>query len=873
MLRRVVVTANVQNNSSESLEGSTTRLRVPHQSPPQTSAPGHNTQINVDLLEHSAMISSANQTFESLDFEVQENEVLIAERRRRNGAVIPPKWKVFLIVILIGMLTGAVAYGIDTGIKGLNTLKLMALRPQLTFNATKINNDTDQSSISRPMPFVGPFFTYVAINLVYVSVAAALVIFGEPVARGSGIGEVKCYLNGIRIPRVVRLKTLICKAVGILFSVASGLPCGKEGPMIHSGAAIGSGVATGKSTKLHCDTGLFKEFRSDQEKRNFVTAGAAAGVGAAFGAPIGGVLFAVEEVGSFWRIDITVMVFVCAAVTPWTLGLLQHPESYKTGVVRGLIDFGEVTGTYRYADIPFLILLGIIGGGFGALFIWSNLQLTKLRRKIIKYRWHRFVEVLLVSFLVSAVLITLVCVGYTCVPISRLKGDYVKSRTETFGCEDGYYNDMATYFLPGMEESISLLVHTDSSIPLESLMKQFVPYFVLTVLTYGIHVPSGLFLPSLALGATFGHAYAQLWNKVLPDSMTLQPHSFALFGGAAVLAGVVRMTISVIVIIMEATGNTTFFYPLCIICICAKFFGDLFTHGVYDAHIFFNKVPLLENQLENEYCLLTAEEVMNPVIITHPTRTTVGALVTLLKAAPLHNAILTVDPATGRFRGILLRRSALILIDKRAWERRLEFNDFVKSDKERQLLRLKKYQFFNQVSKEDALQELDVTPYIDQWPITFGPTTPLPRIHRTLTQMGVRHIIIVDERHHALGLIGRKQLCFLEKATPKNIASMQKMLPRLGSRVFPSTQELSPFVSQNVDHPYDRGHRCGMSPTDENPLEPHRPPGPSFDESITDMARLPSSSAAAATGHLTPIGQSLGDEEDDWDDAFKQNVH
>jgi H+/Cl- antiporter ClcA len=54
---------------------------------------------------------------------------------------------------------------------------------------------------------------------------------------------VKCFLNGLNIPRLVRLKTLLCKATGIIFSCSSGLPLGKEGPMVHVGAVIAAGVS------------------------------------------------------------------------------------------------------------------------------------------------------------------------------------------------------------------------------------------------------------------------------------------------------------------------------------------------------------------------------------------------------------------------------------------------------------------------------------------------------------------------------------------------------------------------------------------------------------------------------------------------------
>lgn len=109
-------------------------------------------------------------------------------------------------------------------------------------------------------------------------IGATLVTYVEPVAAGSGIPQVKCYLNGVKVPRIVRIKTLGVKAVGVATSVIGGLAGGKEGPMIHCGAVIAAGISQGKSTTYKKDFKMLRYFRDDHEKRDFVVGGAAAGV-------------------------------------------------------------------------------------------------------------------------------------------------------------------------------------------------------------------------------------------------------------------------------------------------------------------------------------------------------------------------------------------------------------------------------------------------------------------------------------------------------------------------------------------------------------------------------------------------------------------
>ena len=131
--------------------------------------------------------------------------------------------------------------------------------------------------------------------------------------------EVMAYLNGVLMPKVFNVRTLIVKLWSCIFAVSSGLPVGPEGPMIHLGAMVGAGVSQGRSRTLGIsswtNTNFFKRFRNNKDHRDFIAAGSAAGVAAAFAAPIGGLLFVMEEIASWWDYSLTWMIFFTCIVT------------------------------------------------------------------------------------------------------------------------------------------------------------------------------------------------------------------------------------------------------------------------------------------------------------------------------------------------------------------------------------------------------------------------------------------------------------------------------------------------------------------------------------------------------------------------------
>ena len=182
-----------------------------------------------------------------------------------------------------------------------------------------------------------------------------------PVAVGSGIPHIKAYLNGISVPKVLRLKSFCCKVVGVVLSVVGGLPVGKEGPMIHAGAIIGGGFSQGMSTTLQFGTNFFRfdRFRTDAYKRDFVAAGAAAGVAAAFGAPFGGVFFVLEEGISIYRLRVLFMSLLSSTFSYYSLNTLKglYHGTYKIAS-GGLVTFGNITCysvSYSFVTVVFIL--------------------------------------------------------------------------------------------------------------------------------------------------------------------------------------------------------------------------------------------------------------------------------------------------------------------------------------------------------------------------------------------------------------------------------------------------------------------------------------------------------------------------------------
>ena len=173
---------------------------------------------------------------------------------------------------------------------------------------------------STESPLIG-LVVILGFSLVFSFIAMALTAYVAPAALGSGVAETMGILNGVKYPDFITLKALFVKFLGVAFAVSAGLTVGKEGPLIHIGAIVGSAIP-------YLPLGITKYFRNDFEKRKLLAVGVASGVSAAFGAPIGGALFAYElsKPNTFWSFSLTWKVFFASTIATFTLSLFKQLE-------------------------------------------------------------------------------------------------------------------------------------------------------------------------------------------------------------------------------------------------------------------------------------------------------------------------------------------------------------------------------------------------------------------------------------------------------------------------------------------------------------------------------------------------------------------
>merc|ERR1719375_1434419 len=119
-----------------------------------------------------------------------------------------------------------------------------------------------------------------------------------------------------------------------------------------------------------------------------------------------------------------------------------------------------------------------------------------------------------------------------------------------------------------------------------------------TAFTFGALVPAGLFVPSLFIGGCLGRAMGSVLKAagMMGPHHLVEPGVYAMVGAGAMLAGVSRLTISLVVVLFELTGGLTYVVPFMLACLTAKWVGDMVTddRSVYDVFATLNGFTKVE---------------------------------------------------------------------------------------------------------------------------------------------------------------------------------------------------------------------------------------------------------------------------------------
>ncbi|ONK76713.1 uncharacterized protein A4U43_C03F31350 [Asparagus officinalis] len=639
------------------------------------------------------------------------------------------------------------------------------------------------------------FGVFVMSNFVLTMLAAVLTAYIAPAAAGSGIPEVMAYLNGVDLPEVFSFRTLVIKVIGCIAAVSSSLHVGKAGPMVHTSACVALEFGARRFKKYRLTCKWLRYFKNDRDRRDLVTCGAGAGVAAAFRAPIenGAAMTNATANVSMWRSALLWRAFFTTAIVVAVLrALIDVCNSGKCGLFGkgGLIMFNVTADDISYGskDLLPVIILGVIGGILGSLY---NFLLEKLLRvySLINEKGcaYKLLLAAFVSITTSFCLFGLpwlascrpcpINTSEACPSIGR-SGNFKK-----FQCAPDHYNDLASLFFNTNDDTIRNLYSggTDNAFSKYSILIFFATSFFLGIFSYGLVVPSGLFVPVILTGAAYGRLVALL----VGSHSTLDHGLFAVLGSASFLGGSMRMTVSVCVILLELTNNLVLLPLVMLVLLVSKAVADVLNSNIYDIIVKLKGFPFLEGYGEPYMRQLTVSDVVTGPLQFFRGVERVGNIVHVLKTTG-HNGFPVIDEPpfsdSPLLYGLILRAHLLVLLKRRQF---LPNCSLASSDASRLFSPL---DFAKRGSgKGDDICDIHLTPqemnmFIDLHPFsntspyTVVETMSLAKALILFREVGLRHLLVIPKcssRSPVAGLLTRHDF------TPEHILRLHPTLTEI----------------------------------------------------------------------------------------------
>jgi len=357
---------------------------------------------------------------------------------------------------------------------------------------------------------------------ILLTVLVVRVFFKGKLEKGLGSILFSVMRRSGRVEKNKMYSHIITSGITVGFGGSAGL----EAPIVITGSAIGSNVATRLGF-------------GDKERVLLLACGAASGIAAVFNCPIAGVIFAVEVLLT----DITIPLFIPLLISTAT-SIIVSKLLYKGQL------FYLITNDWYYHAIPFYILLGLI---CGLLSVYMTRVSLYIEDKM-ETKKENYLKALAGGLLLGGLIFLfppLFGEGYTTVS-SLLSGSF----------QDIVSNSL---FISFRDNPLVLLI----IVLLIILIKP-----IATALTLGSGGNGGIFAPSLFTGALAGFGLAFLVN--MTGISTLHINNFVAVGMAGIMAGVIHAPLTAIFLIAEITGGYVLFVPLMIVSAISYFISRYF---------------------------------------------------------------------------------------------------------------------------------------------------------------------------------------------------------------------------------------------------------------------------------------------------------
>ncbi len=424
----------------------------------------------------------------------------------------------YALCILVGVITGITVSLYRYGLSLAGSLREHYINPELLANPTKL------------------FLIWV----LFISIGAVVDFLYKkfPITGGSGIPQVKALILK-KLDYVFWLKEFGVKFFGGLLGIGAGLSLGREGPSVQLGSYIGYGTCK-----------IFN--RNYTDKKYLVTCGSSAGLAGAFGAPLAGVIFSMEELHRFFSSKLIICTFLASVfsdfisrrifgIKPAFNLLVKYPENVNP-----------------YLQFILFIIFGIVIAIFGKMFTVSLIKSQDIFKDIKLPRIIKISFVMTLSFILCFIMPDMTGGGHHLVE-----------------------------HLPYANQTIIFLI-----------FMFFIKLFFTTI-SYATGFQGGIFLPMLVLGAIVGKIYGLVLINIFGFSSEFIVH-YMILGMAGYFVAVVRAPITGAILILEMTGNFDHLLAIATVSIVSYYVTELLKmEPIYE--ILYDRMPkaVLADDLEN----------------------------------------------------------------------------------------------------------------------------------------------------------------------------------------------------------------------------------------------------------------------------------